>query len=144
MQALKTLDDGGGSAATAPATHWEAVGQALEDMGNCLWTLLECASGSHNNGSTHHHQDSAAYVAYFSRAASTHQAAGRRERAAWCLERAMRYSQALEAAVADAGLPAERRQGYVVALFGLYLEGSTSAADRKQQVDACSVHASQL
>ena len=97
-------------------------------MGKDLFALVDGDSDST--------ADCARFVAFFSRTAASWQAAGQRERARWCLERAMRYSQQLEAQVASEEVPLERKQGFVVALFNLYLEGAKAAAHNKQQVGA--------
>ena len=120
LQALSSGGDGAGGLAAS-----SAASAALERMGNDLFALVDGDSDST--------ADCARFVSFFSAAAASWQAAGQRERAHWCLERAMRYSQQLEAQVASGEVPLERKQGFVVALFNLYLEGAKSAAHNKQQ-----------
>lgn len=118
-----SLQAGGGSGAGA-----KAAAAALDRIGLDLFSLLD----SDSDGS----QDCVRYVSYFSTAARSWAAAGQRERARWCIERAMRNSQQLEALVTSSDVADERKQGLVVALFSLHLEGAKLAADGKQQVGA--------
>ncbi|KAI3435859.1 hypothetical protein D9Q98_001917 [Chlorella vulgaris] len=115
-----SLQAGGGSGAGA-----KAAAAALDRIGLDLFSLLD----SDSDGS----QDCVRYVSYFSTAARSWAAAGQRERARWCIERAMRNSQQLEALVTSSDVADERKQGLVVALFSLHLEGAKLAADGKQQ-----------
>lgn len=121
---LQAASGGGPSAAETSGV--------LERMGSDLFGLVE--------GNSEATQDAARYVAYFSATARSWVAANQRERARGCLERAMRYSQQLEALVAGDMVAVERKEGYVVALFNLYLEGAKSAAGNKQQVGHACQH----
>jgi hypothetical protein len=113
---LRALSDG----AEEASTH-------LDRMGCDVFAIVD--------GEKDATQDCASYVTYFCSAASSWTAAGQRDRARACLDRAMRYSRQLESLVACREMPLEGKEGYVVALFNLYLEGAKSAADNKQQVD---------
>ena len=129
LQALSSGDErssgGGGSGGGGSIS---AAAAALERMGDDLFALVDSDSDCTQN--------CACFVAFFSRAAAGWKAAGRGERARWCLDRAMQYSQQLEAQVASEEVEQGRKEALVVALFNLYLEGAKSAADNRQQVGA--------
>lgn len=125
--------------AALQATHaggsvGEAASDALDGMGDDLYALVE-GEASDASG-----EEAVRCVAFFSRQASGWAAVGRRQRARACLERAMRHASALEAQVAaQAGASEQHKdkvEAQVVALFSLYLQGSKSAAEGKQQVGA--------
>lgn len=113
----------------AASTAASTAATVLEGMAEELYALVVEGEGDADSPSW------AARVAFFSRQAAGWTAAGERDRAKRCLERAMAHSAALEAQVAAPG-PCERQEEKVVALFSLYLEGAKSAADNRQQVGA--------
>ena len=59
---------------------------------------------------------------------------GQHEQAAWCIERAMRYSEQLEAMLRDNEVPQDSQEGCVVQLFSLYIEAAKNATDTRHQV----------
>ena len=106
----------------------EESSATLHRMASDLFALVDSDSDA-----TH---DCARYVTYFSAAAREWAAAGQRERADYCLQRAMRFSRQLEELVGSAEVPPDRKEGSVVALFNLYTEAAKAAADGRQQVGA--------
>lgn len=81
---------------TAPAVRRAAWGG--RESGT--WVLLTSAQRGLPSPSSLPHALPPADVAFFSGLAGSWQAAGQRERAKWCLERAMRYSQQVGASSA--------------------------------------------
>ncbi len=56
------------------------------------------------------------------------------EQARWCIERAMRYSEQLEALLHSNEVPTDSQERCVVQLFNLYIEAAKNATDTKHQV----------
>lgn len=86
-----------------------ALCAALERMGTDLYALVDDSSDAS--------QECGLYVTCFSRLASAWQAVGQRQRAKWCLERAMRYSQQVREAEAGSGCRASVACRWVLGYF---------------------------
>ncbi len=79
-------------------------------------------------------QDVSGHIAFLCKAGRTWGQLGRAERAAWCVQKAMRCAEKLEAMMAAGGLDHGRREHCVLQLFSLFLDAAKSSAASNQKV----------
>jgi hypothetical protein len=111
------------------------IGESFHAFGSDIYRIID-------DGTIDHAGEAASqqHLTVLCNAARAWGELGQRDRAAWCVDRAMKHAGAFEAAMESKHLLTKGRDEFALQVFALYLQAARQAADNEQQVrKACKV-----